>query len=122
MRHLKRLVLLVWVASLVVAVTITTAATPDPRLEKCGDGYAGNSASLSFAIPDVSRIWDHLPAMKLAPELATNSGPAFVVLFDDYTGLGMSGPITATNVVCIVDAAGQVNVYANVSKTGLRRP
>ena len=122
MRPLKRLVLLVWVASMVVAVTVATAATPDARLQKCGDGYAGNSATISFEIPDVSRIWDHLPAMKLAPELATSTGPAFVVLFDDYTGLGLSGPITATSVVCVVDAAGHVNVYANVAKNGLRVP
>lgn len=122
MRRFKLLVMAIWVASMVVAATVATAYTPDPRLEKCGDGYAGNSARVSFEIPDVSRIWDHLPAMKLAPELATDSGPAFVVLFDDYAGLGMSGRITATSVVCVIDSAGEVNVYANVSKAGLRVP
>ncbi len=122
MKRLKLQLFLGAVVSMTAVVAVVEAVAPDARLALCGEGFAGNRATLSFEIPDVGRVWDHLPAMKMAPELAAKSGPGFVVLFDRYEGLGMNGPISATNVVCVVDAAGHTMVLANVARDGLRVP
>lgn len=122
MRRVKLLFLLASFASLTIVAAVAGAIAPDPRLAQCGDGAFGNTAKASFTIPEVSRIWNHLPAMGLAPELATDSGPAFVVLFDKYTGLAATGVFTASDVVCVVDKDGRMVVYVDVAQDGLSIP
>ena len=119
MTRLKLVFIMASVVALTAIAAVTTAMAPDARLAQCGDGLLGNTAKEAFEIPDVSRIWDNLPAMGQAPELATKTGSAFVVLFDTYSGFGAGGLISAKNVVCVIDASGQMSVYADVSKAGL---
>jgi hypothetical protein len=122
MRRTKLRLLLASIASLSLGMTLAAASTPDPRLGLCGDGRDGNRATASFEIRDAREVWRFLPAMKMAPELLEVKGTAFVVLFDNWTGQGAFGPVVGSNVVCVVDGAGNPNTYTDVARDGLSVP
>lgn len=126
---MKRIVLGLVAATALLAAAMGTqaATTPDPRLSQCGADTPGNHVLVSFEIPSAGRIWDHFPAMGLAPELLSDGGPAFVAVFEgDYTGYWMTKagltPEVVQDVVCVVTGDGELNVYFNVSRAGFVAP
>lgn len=122
---MRLLIMLALGASLLVAGIATTAAA-DPRIEACGSDLPGNSIRATFDISRAARIWEHFPMMGMAPELARDTGPAFVVVFDgEYTApwLDESGrPAVVRDAVCVVTSDGTVNVYYDVPRTGFSAP
>lgn len=112
---------------LAAGIAVAAGVTADPRLSQCGSDFGGNRVAASFEIPAAKDIWTVLPAMGLAPELAEDDAPAFVVIFEgDYRAAWVAGPTlaeqTVTNVVCVVTESGSTNVYYDVSRQGLNLP
>jgi hypothetical protein len=123
-----RLAILFGSVSLFIATSAVVAQGPlDPRTSQCGSEIPGNTVAAEFTIPEASHIWDNLPLLGITPELARDDRPAYVVLFDgDYHTLmvGVPGlePPSLQNVVCVITADGEINIYSNVSRVGFRAP
>lgn len=130
MRRLSLVAVLVGIG-LVGLVSVATSAAQTPAEQNVAQcGGAGNSMADSFEIPAANEFWDYFPNAGLAPELSADDSPAYVVVFDgDYKApavgfkLGTSASdVTLSNVVCVVQSNGIVNVYFDVPQVGARRP
>jgi hypothetical protein len=118
------LLLVLGVAALTLgaAAIASAAGEQDPVLGRCGAYNGNNSVRGVYEIPHADRIWDLLPAMKQAPELLTEAGPATVVVFDgayqaDWTAADGT-PAVVYNVVCVLTTSGARNIYYDVSLDG----
>lgn len=132
MSRTLKVVSLAAIVAVGVAASIFIMARPvDGRLAACG-ATATNFVDTSFDIPAANRIWEFVPGLQDSPELVSDSAPAFVVLFEgDFTspfggqplqGQAERGPIKYHDVMCVVQADGTVNVYADVPRDGLKTP
>lgn len=114
-------------ALLAAGIAVTAGVTADPRLSQCGSDFGGNRVAASFEMPAAKDIWKFLPAMGMAPELAEDDRPAFVVIFEgEYRAAWVAGTTlrehTVTNVVCVLTESGSTNIYYDVSRQGLNLP
>lgn len=112
---------------LALGVSIAAGVTPDPRVSQCGSDFGGNRVAASFEIPAARDIWKFVPAMGMAPELAEDDRPAFVVIFEgNYRAAWVDGPTlreqTVSNAICVVTQSGSTNIYYDVSRAGLMPP
>src|SRR6478672_939638 len=82
------LVLALLGVGLTVLVLAQSAFALDPRAKACGAGPWPTLAT--FEVPQARLVRQHLPHMKGAPELNTDS-PAYVVLFDGPIDLPVVG-------------------------------
>lgn len=125
-RILRAAIASVSAGALFAVLMAASSATGDLRLRACGADFPGNKVLASFEMAHGGEIWQHFPAMGLAPELSEASGTAFVVVFDgEYTASWLDdagNPAVVMDVVCVVTADGTVNVYYDVSRTGFRLP
>lgn len=123
MKRLFAIAMLVSVVSGVFA-GVGGAASLDPRVQECS---GGPNVQAVFDVPRASALWEHLPAMKMAPELERKDGPASVVVY----GGGFEGLILGRTgmerqkidgAICVLTSDGDRTIYANVSLDGFRRP
>ena len=88
-------------------------------------GVIGRVAAY-FRVPEGNDIWDHFPNMGRAPEIEGKSG-LFVAVYDgEVSGLFLGRPGASrepvTDALCVLDADEGRDVYANVSRGGMRLP
>lgn len=109
------------VALIAPSVGAAVAATPAQR---CGGSY--NAIQAQFDIAHASDIWQKFPALGITPELQSDLSPAHVVVFQgtfDASAMvlpnadGAPSPVL-TEVICVVQSDGTVNLYSNVSRQG----
>lgn len=92
-------------------------------LHQCG--ILGRVAAY-FRIPDGQDIWDHFPEMLRAPEIE-GAGGIFVAVYDDPVSgpfLGRPGVprMQPTDVLCVITADAEPNIYSDVSRGGMTLP
>lgn len=128
----KALVVLATLSVLFVAlvgVGLAQANVTDSQVGRCGE--QDTDVQTAFNISAASRLWEYLPAMGLAPHLARDEAPAYVIVFrDDYVldmsaavpRRGQSETVAYHNLICVVQANGEINLYADVSRAGFRTP
>lgn len=118
----------VWVLLTVAVACVMFLARPmavaSADAMACGAGDT-NSVAVQFNIPAASLIFEYFPNMGISPELAADDQPAEVVVFDNpYETFTRGAPGTARrlnalqDVICVVQADGTVNVYADFSRVG----
>lgn len=128
----RRIVALAIAVGLAGIVGVLVTARPvDARLAACG-ASGSNAVDVTFSIPAANRIWDFVPGLQESPELNRDDLPAFVVLFEGTYRSPFGGTIkegvaervqkTYENVICVVQADGTINLYADVSRVGLALP
>ena len=132
--RLRRLLLVVppvALAALTAGITFAPIAsglgTSDQAL-RCGG--ANNRVQAEFDIAHASDYRTIFPRMGQSPELDGDNGPAHVVVFEgafDATDITAGQPAAESvpplmNVVCVITADGNRNVYANVDMTDARIP
>jgi hypothetical protein len=112
--------LIVWV----VGAYAVSGGQPDARASKC-PGVATGLVRTSALLPLVTlaEVYQHLPAMKHAPEIDRNAGPGYLVVYlDDLVvpgeGPSATGDVTLPNAICLVREDGGVDIYYNVSRAG----
>lgn len=111
-------------ACLTAAVLLVPGALGSAKsAESIACGGQRNAVDREFDIARPSEIWQHFPAMLKAPELEADTNLAHVVVFrGDFSldGLmaGSENGNTVSDVICIVQSDGTVNVYDNVSRAG----
>jgi hypothetical protein len=99
-----------------------------PKSDECGG--QGNAVQAEFAISNASHVWKYLPAMLQAPELDSDSRPAYVAIFNGafntqnilIAGRGGPGVQEYQDVVCVIQEDGTVNIYTDVSRSGALLP
>jgi len=126
----RYLVLALALGAIAVGAAFVSAQRADARLAACGAG-GPNTVDVTFDIPAANRIWDFVPGLQETPELENDSAPAFVVLFSGnftspfggtFQGGGERAPRTYQNVMCVVQADGTVNLYADIPREGMTLP
>jgi len=97
----------------------------DERVLKCG--LAGEVEAV-FDIAEGRALWQHLPAMKRAPELEVETKPISVVVYQGTVNALVFGPAGASrtaevaDAVCVLLSDGERVVYGNVSRAGFQAP
>jgi hypothetical protein len=116
------------VALVVAALVAQPIAAASAKATQCG-ASGRNSVSSQFAIPAASRIFDYFPNMGKSPELSADDQPAYVVVFNNpyvapvRVAQGRAATLAAQqDVICVLQADGTVNVYADVSRVGFKGP
>ncbi len=102
---------------------VTAAAGISADARACGGTPANVEAEFDLAAG--KDIWKVFPAMLLAPELETSTGPIHVVVIHgefDLSGLaignGRDAAPNVTGVVCVVPSGGYPTLYTDVSRAG----
>jgi hypothetical protein len=118
-------VVLASLTALVIFVPLVTGDARSVMATTCGG--TTNPVQQEFDIAQAKDIWKVFPAMMEAPELASDSRPAHVVVYAgnfDLKGLiAAPGKIpVVSDAVCVVQADGTPNLYENVSKAGAKLP
>ena len=109
---------------LLVLAPFAAAAQRSAQLRACGG--ESNTVLAEFDLAHARDIWQRLPAMLRAPELEQDERPAHVIVFGgsfETTDLGATGyggpkPQTLSDVVCVIQADGTLNIYYGVSREG----
>ena len=115
-------------AVVLIAIVAQPLAAASAKAERCGANDK-NAVAAQFAIPAASRIFDYFPNMGTSPELSEDNKPAYVVVFNDpYVSRVRVTPgrapivVSQQNVICVIQADGTINVYADVSRVGYSAP
>lgn len=105
-----------------VLVPVAGASIMSTEAKSCG--AQSNTEQAEFSLAHGSDIWQSFPALGITPELENDSNAIHVVVFkgafNDSTlviGNGSAQPLLS-EVICVVQADGTVNVFSDVSRQG----
>lgn len=100
---------------------MATAATLSDEARKCGG--ESNTIEAEIQLDAARDVWKVLPALLKSPELEVDDRPARLIVFrgeydSSAIAFGTKVPQRLSNVICVVQADGTVNLYTDVLRNG----
>jgi hypothetical protein len=109
-------------AGILVLAPVAQAAKLSDEARRCG--AEGNSVEADVVLPAARDIWKVLPALGITPELESDDQPARLIVFKDpydpsgIQFVGDGAPKQLSQVICVIQDDGTLNLYLNVSRDG----
>ena len=106
---------------LALLAPMATAATLSDEARKCGG--ESNTIEAEIQLDAARDVWKVLPALLKSPELEVDDRPARLIVFrgeydSSAIAFGTKVPQRLSNVICVVQADGTVNLYTDVLRNG----
>lgn len=120
------------VAGVLLGLAILAPAAMAGRLSEDAKRCGGetNTIEADIQLAAARDVWKVLPALGISPELETDNRPAHLIIFKgeykkgEYkiSGIWLGRPGAAPNrlsqVVCVIQEDGTLNLYVNVARDG----
>lgn len=109
------------VLGLAVLAPVATATRMSDEVRQCGG--ESNTIEADIQLDAARDVWKILPALGKSPELEVDDRPARLIVFSgefDSSAIGFATKVPArlSQVICVVQADGTVNLYVNVARNG----